>query len=99
LINRRILIDSSGGESTLDEYINVLTNELNKQKCSLQEILITHWHWDHTEGVQAIIKSITKQNITVSKYPLVNRPEHDTITKYNYIKDNHTFHTEGATLK
>jgi len=48
-IERRILLDSSGG-SNIDEYVNVLSSELHKQNCSLQEILISHWHWDHTEG-------------------------------------------------
>jgi ribonuclease/clavin/mitogillin len=35
----------------------------------------------------------------VSKYKLVDQDEHDTVTKYNYIQDNHVFETEGATLQ
>lgn len=37
--------------------------------------------------------------IKVSKHRLVDRPEHDQVTQYNYIEDNHVFETEGATLK
>lgn len=54
------MIDSSGDESTLPQYVKNLHEELKKQNCALQEILITHWHPDHTEGVQHIFKSITK---------------------------------------
>jgi hypothetical protein len=55
---------------------------------------------DHTEGVQHIFKNITKTPIPVSKYRLANPDsEHDKLTKYNYINDNHVFETEGATLR
>ena len=83
----------------MPEYIDLLTKELKARDCSLQEILITHWHWDHTGGVQDIFKSITKTPITVSKHRLVDQSEHDEITKYNYIEDSHEFKNEGATLK
>ena len=51
------------------------------------------------KGVQPIFKSITKTPIRVSKYKLYDEPEHDEITKYNYIEDGHVFETEGATIK
>ncbi len=35
----------------------------------------------------------------MSKYKLVDQPEHDQITKYDYINDDHVFKTEGATLR
>ncbi len=60
---RRILIDASGGSATLPEYIRNLANELNSRNCAIQEILITHHHWDHTEGVQQIFKEITKSKL------------------------------------
>lgn len=70
-----------------------------KQNCTLQEILITHWHPDHTEGVQPIIKSLKLESLNVSKHRLVDQPEWDTVTKYNYINDGYVFMTEGATLE
>jgi ribonuclease/clavin/mitogillin len=100
ILYRRILIDSSGGENTITEYIELLRNELKKRDCSLQEILISHWHPDHTEGVQHIFKNITKSPIKVSKFRLPNQSdEYDKVTKYEYVTDNHEFETEGATLK
>lgn len=72
---------------------------MKKRNLSLQEILITHWHPDHTEGVQPIIKTITKEPIRVSKYKLEDRPEWDTVTKYDFITDGHVFETDGATIQ
>jgi endoribonuclease LACTB2 len=92
------LIDSSGGP-TIGDYIDLLSKELSKRNCSIQEILITHWHWDHTDGVQHIFKNVTKSPVRVSKFALVDQPEYDEVTKYNYINDNHIFETEGATIK
>ena len=86
-------------EEILTEYVNLLSKELDNQNCSLQEILITHWHPDHTGGVQSIFAHLTKQPIQVSKYRLADQPEYDLLTKYNYVEDNHIFKTEGATLK
>ena len=78
----------------------MLANELKKRDCTLQEILISHWHPDHTEGVQHIFKDITKTQISVSKFSLPNQnDEYDKVTKYDYVNDNHEFVTEGATLK
>lgn len=83
----------------VDEYVRVLANELKQSDLSLQEILITHWHPDHSEGVQPIFKSITNGPIKVSKHKLENRHEHDVDTKYNYIKDGDLIETEGATIQ
>lgn len=83
----------------VDEYVKVLGNELKKRELNLQEILITHWHPDHSEGVQPIFKSITKSAVKVSKHKLEGRPEHDIETNYNYIKDGDTIETEGATIQ
>lgn len=92
------MIDASGGIETIDKYIDVLSNELQTQNCTLQEIIVSHHHWDHSEGVQHIFKSITKTPIKVSKHRF-DQPETDEITQYNYVNDNHVFKTEGATLK
>lgn len=83
----------------VDEYVKLLANEMRQRNVSLQEILITHWHPDHSEGVQAIFKTLNNNAITVSKHKLDARPEYDTETKYNYIKDGDIIQTEGATLQ
>ena len=50
---RRILLDSSGGP-TIGQYIDLLANELKSRDCALQEILISHWHYDHSEGTRYV---------------------------------------------
>jgi ribonuclease/clavin/mitogillin len=98
IFSRRVLIDASGSTDNIMEYVTLLKKELEKQKCALQEILITHWHPDHTEGVQPILKTIIKGDLKVSKYKL-EPTEYDTDTKYNYIDEGEIIRTEGATLK
>lgn len=106
------MIDSSGASDyssgtdsspnttdTLNKYVDLLGKELEKQKCTLQEILITHWHPDHTGGVQTIFKKLMKQPVRVSKHRLVDQSEFDKLTSYNYVNDQHVFETDGATLK
>ena len=48
-----------------------LHEELTKNDCALQEILITHWHPDHTEGVKHIFKSITKGKVNLKKLRII----------------------------
>jgi ribonuclease/clavin/mitogillin len=100
-LQRRILIDASGATEKIQDYVELLRKELANQKCALQEILITHWHPDHTEGVQPIIKNMLNgQACKVSKHRMVgDQPEYDTETKYTYITEKDLIQTEGATLK
>lgn len=51
---RRILVDT--GEPSNSEYITNLKKVLAEQKVSLQEIVITHWHFDHVGGVSDVCK-------------------------------------------
>jgi len=53
---RRILVDA--GESSNAEYINNLAQVLKHHQTSIQEIVITHWHWDHVGGVPDICGQI-----------------------------------------
>jgi len=53
---RRILVDT--GESGNIEYINNLAKVLKQHQTSIQEIIITHWHWDHVGGVPDICNEI-----------------------------------------
>jgi metal-dependent hydrolase (beta-lactamase superfamily II) len=57
---RRILLDSSGGP-TINQYIDLLANELKSRDCTLQEILISHWHYDHSEGTGYVKFIINKK--------------------------------------
>ena len=58
LICRRILIDC--GEDGYPEYIENLSHVLADYKTGIQEIVITHWHHDHTGGIPDVCKCVTK---------------------------------------
>lgn len=62
---RRVLIDTSGNVPNLDEYVKTLKKELQTRNCSIQEILITHWHLDHIGGVGDIIKSVISEGTKI----------------------------------
>ena len=54
--SRRILVDT--GESDNAEYISNLAKVLKEQQTSIQEMIVTHWHWDHVGGITNICSQI-----------------------------------------
>ena len=62
---KRILIDTGEG---LDEYIPVLREAMSASGCEgIQEVLITHYHYDHVGGLESIQKAFGP-GLKVSKY-------------------------------
>uniref|UniRef100_A0A671K4S0 Endoribonuclease LACTB2 n=1 Tax=Sinocyclocheilus anshuiensis TaxID=1608454 RepID=A0A671K4S0_9TELE len=85
---RRVLIDA--GERAVPEYIVNLRKALKQQETSIQHIIVTHWHHDHTGGDSSLL---------LNNVPSTGEVIGDQKKKYSYLSDGDVIKTEGATLR
>jgi len=96
----RILIDA--GEQDNADFISNLNKTLQTEGITIQEIVITHWHRDHTGGIEGICQqACMAQKIPVSKFKQIKAsdPMLGHGLEYSYVSDGHVFSAEGATLQ
>uniref|UniRef100_A0A4X2M2T6 Endoribonuclease LACTB2 n=1 Tax=Vombatus ursinus TaxID=29139 RepID=A0A4X2M2T6_VOMUR len=91
------------GEPSIPNYINCLKQALIEFNTSIQEIIVAHWHQDHTGGILDICNSINT-GITYHIIKLLHNLFMEEVIgnkeqKYVYLKDGDVINTEGATLK
>ncbi|KAK2024888.1 Metallo-hydrolase/oxidoreductase [Colletotrichum zoysiae] len=82
----RILIDTGAGHPS---WIVNIAGYLDDHDISISQVLLTHWHGDHTGGVDDLLLFDSRVSIHKS-FP--NPKQHP-------ISDGQTFSTEGASLK
>lgn len=91
--SRRILVDSAEGH---ESYIELLSNVLKEERCTISQIVLTHWHHDHVDGVsavQALLGRSGQPAAVVSKYP------HETDEAgWTPIADGATISADGVSL-
>lgn len=93
---KRILIDT--GESGQEEYLTNLTNVLHDFQCTIESIVLTHWHHDHVGGAHPVRNDVLKgsgESVPLLKF----KHSGESDVSYKHISDGHTFETEGATLR
>ncbi|BFZ58590.1 hypothetical protein PYCC9005_005654 [Savitreella phatthalungensis] len=93
--NERILLDTAEGH---DEYVSLLKEVLEDEKCTISTILLSHWHHDHVEGlpsVRQLLKDLGHQQpIRVLKFP------HETDEQdWEHLKDGEVVEVQGASMK
>ncbi|XP_021519140.1 endoribonuclease LACTB2 isoform X2 [Meriones unguiculatus] len=97
----RILIDT--GEPSVPEYISCLKQALVEFGTAIQEILVTHWHHDHSGGIMDICQNISNDTAYCVKKLRRNPQREETIgngqQQYVYIENGELIKTEGATLR
>ncbi|KAK1457891.1 metallo-beta-lactamase superfamily protein [Colletotrichum cuscutae] len=83
--SRRILIDTGEGKPS---WIAAVKSTLEQEKATVEKVLITHWHHDHTGGIQQLLE------LSPSSEVFKNQPEEG----QSDISDGQKFVVDGVSL-
>ncbi|KAI9897100.1 hypothetical protein N3K66_008122 [Trichothecium roseum] len=83
----RILIDTGEGRPA---WISSLRTTLEQENASIESALLSHWHYDHVNGVDDLL--------TIAPDAKVYKNDPDTDSGQLAISDGQAFHVEGASL-
>ncbi|KXH39261.1 metallo-beta-lactamase superfamily protein [Colletotrichum nymphaeae SA-01] len=83
--SRRILIDTGEGKPS---WIAAVKSTLEQEKATVEKVLITHWHHDHTGGIQQLLE------LSPSSEVFKNQPEEG----QSDISDGQKFSVDGVSL-
>ncbi|KAK1457413.1 metallo-beta-lactamase superfamily protein [Colletotrichum melonis] len=83
--SRRILIDTGEGKPS---WIAAVKSTLEQEKATVEKVLITHWHHDHTGGIQQLLE------LSPSSEVFKNQPEEG----QSDISDGQKFLVDGVSL-
>ena len=89
----RILLDTGQG---IPAYLPVLAQALERTDCRIQEIVLTHGHFDHIGGAAAVIEQYGALRVSKRPHASFDKPWPVAITA---IGDGDVVRTEGATLR
>lgn len=91
---RRLLLDTGEG---VEKYSQLLSSVLKQEDCSIEKILLSHWHHDHVDGLHAVRELLNSHQ---SHQPSVWKHEHeDNEADWRILNDQDEVRVEGATLK
>ena len=85
---KRILIDTGQG---IPVWAESLRKALRDESASIDQVILTHWHHDHTSGVKDVLKLCSDAKVYKSRL--------DDNAEFLDIQNGQRFQTEGATLK
>ncbi|KAJ3106139.1 hypothetical protein HDU97_006956 [Phlyctochytrium planicorne] len=89
----RILIDAAQG---IPAYGSCLETVLKENNCIITDILLTHRHHDHIDGIPQV-SSLLSSSPCLWKWTTAR--DEDSDYKYNQLPNHHEFKIDGATLK
>ncbi|CRG83529.1 Beta-lactamase-like protein 2 [Talaromyces islandicus] len=85
---KRILVDTGQG---IPQWTQLISSTIEEHDITIEKVLLTHWHGDHTGGVPDLIRMYPDLEGSIYK----NRPD----AGQKPISDGQIFKTEGATIR